>query len=216
MTMLAAIARAAGLGSECQLGDESSITETSAAAAEAPSLFPVTPEPPAEAMSIHKADARSIADAALQYQQQMMAAGHKISAAAAVAAVTARQDVQKAKRGAPAPTPATIAAFYADLTATWKSSPTVQQGFAKFPAYQTSREIAFCREHAIGLEQLRGVTDVPGAFLAKVTPFGCTLSAEAVATVNAAHASWLASPDLRREFVAFEAYAHHVLGGRRK
>lgn len=157
-------------------------------------------------------DPQGIAVKAAEYQRNMEMSGRQISAADAVAHVISG-DVAPASTaaGSMLPPMASTAGFYANVAATWNATPSLKGAYASFAAYQVAREVDHCRATGMGLEQLRGESNVAEHFLSRLFQFGRHPSKAAEAQVHSAFEKWDASADLRREFVSFEAYATHVL-----
>lgn len=119
--------------------------------------------------------------------------------------------LEASSRAKPSPSVGEIEALYHVIEATWSSEPGIEKVFASFAAYRSAREVEFCRARAVGLEQLRGETDVRGEFLNRMAEAGNPASVDIVAMVNAGYDAWLASADIRREFISFDAYASRLL-----
>ena len=216
-SMLTAVAKAAGLD------DPSAATGGQDQRRDAKSSTPVQMElglpndavgqVSAEGAPLHLADVHGIAQAALQYQAAMAAGGRNMSIAEAVTRVTMQSGGQgNTLRAAAPPSAAGISSFYAEVSASWNTEPGLRKQYASFPAYVSAREFQFCRDNAIGLEQLKGEKDAKAAFLDGLAKTGRPVTAEAAAKINAAHAAWEASADIRKEFVSFHSYAwHHLL-----
>jgi hypothetical protein len=114
-------------------------------------------------------------------------------------------------RKKPLPSAGEIRAFYSEIAATWSCEPGIEKVFANISAYTTAREADYCRANAVGLEQLRGETNVSGEFLRRLARSGRSPSVNLVATVNASYDAWLASADIRAEFISFDLYASRLL-----
>jgi hypothetical protein len=119
--------------------------------------------------------------------------------------------LDSSSRAKPSPSAGEIEALFREISAIWSSEPGIGKVFASFASYRSAREFEYCRARAVGLEQLRGEADVRGGFLSRMAEAGKPPSVETVAMVNAGYDAWLASADIRRDFLSFEAYASGLL-----
>lgn len=214
-TMLAAVARAAGI--EIAIDEVSSantgIEQPAAPAAPQPAQ-PASDASTADDLSSSKlADAARIAADARAYQDQCAARGFRISTQEALrhAMVSPSAGNAPAAGGDPA-SPVAIAAFYNKIVADWGSTPALRKTHSTYAAYLVARQTEYCRTHAVGMEALQGDTDPVQTFINNRAAFS-PLGAASIARVQAAHATWAKSPDLRREFLSFHVFAAKVLQG---